>query len=82
LADLRATRVKGAERILRSTMCLLGGVGCGGDAMDGFPPILASGPGEHKDWGCRWPGNRSGCGEKDRRDSVNVVRTSASAADP
>src|SRR6476620_11406975 len=30
LADLRVTRVKGAGRILRSTMSLLGGVGCGG----------------------------------------------------
>ena len=82
LADLRATRVKGAGRILRSTMCLLCGVGGGVDAGNGFLAILASGPREHKDWWRRWHRNRSGCGEKDRQDWVIAVTTSALAADP
>jgi hypothetical protein len=63
-------------------MRLLGGVGCGGDAADDSPSILASGLREHKDWWRRWLGNSSGCGEKDMRDRAIAVRVSVMAADP
>src|SRR6185369_7040261 len=50
LPDLRMTRVKGAGRVLRSTMSLLDDVGYGGDLANDCPPILAPGTMEHKGW--------------------------------
>src|SRR4249920_3347713 len=66
LTDLRVTRVKGAGRVLRSTMSLLDDV-VGGGALTNCLTILASGPAEHKQW---WTASRScamGCGEKGSR---------------
>src|SRR6187402_2908354 len=61
LADLRATRVRGAGRVLRSTMGLLGGVACSVVGRADAAVMLARALGEHKHW---YPGHRptgTGC---------------------
>jgi hypothetical protein len=63
-------------------MSLLGGVGCGGDAVDDFSAILASGRREHKFWWCGWLRSGSGCGEKEIGSSLIAAAASVAAVEP
>jgi hypothetical protein len=63
-------------------MSLLGGVGCGVDAADGFAAILAPGPREHKGWWCERLRIGSGCGEKEIQSAVADAGTCVTAVEP